>query len=127
MGNWEGIWIDWEGKVDPYYGSVNLSIYNIVTTNDPETMLVSLYCDADCGQKYSFYCKTRGTVEAQLVYSRPGYYFLFIDNPTEEQDYAWRGNFKLVGYSVGATREGFFWEYSSVGGLTSDWILSKIV
>lgn len=125
-GIWNGTWLDWEGNVDPQYGEVTLNINSITGPNDTGTFSANLSCDADCGQKYRFYCKTRGTVDAKLVYSDPGYYRLFVDNPTKGQDDAWRGTFKLVGYSVGGTSEGFFWEYSRIGASTSDWKLSKV-
>lgn len=116
--NLEGTWVN---KYDSRSTSfaVIMTINNFSITDDPEKYTVNLACDAS-SSRYSYLCKTYGNVDAKIKYSEPGRWLLYIDDTIAEiegGDRTWYV-FELIGYSAGATHEGFSWEYSSLSGYT---------
>lgn len=111
--NLEGTWVNERDSSEFPYFTVNMKVNSITATDDPETYTVNLSCDAYSNQ-YSYLCKTYGNVNARIRYSEPGRWLLFIDKGTAEinNDLMW-SSFDLIGYSVGFTYEGFFWDYDS--------------
>lgn len=109
----EGSWVNKYDPASSPYISSNMDISTITSTDDPEVFTVNLSCDAS-SSKYRYLCKTNGYVDAELKYVDPGRWFLYIDDSiaTLNDDRAWY-SFELIGYSSGATHEGFFWNYMS--------------
>lgn len=119
--NLEGNWVNkYDASHSPYI-TVNMEINSLSATNDLDTYSVSLSCDAS-SSKFSYLCKTYGNVNADIKYMSPGEWILRIDDTTAEVS----GHFMIIGYSAGATHEGFWWVYSTRGALSSECQLEKM-
>lgn len=95
------------------HAAVDLYIYEVKPTDDPEKFSVILSCNARCVEFYNFYCKTDGNVEGYMIQAEPGLYFLYIENSDGAWGaYPWRGIFHLCGFSSNVYKQGLCWCYS---------------
>lgn len=95
------------------YAIVDLCINDVRPTADPEKFALTLSCDARCAEFYSFYCKTDGNVEGNMIQVEPGRYRIDIYNlEGKSVEYPWCGMFYLTGISSNSHKQGLCWCYS---------------
>lgn len=99
---------------DPSY-DVDLSIFSILGMRNSDTFPVMLRCKAEYyyDSKVLYCCNVRD-VKAEIRQIEPGFYQLYIANPSEEFNGLWKGIFVIAGYDTNIYSQGVAWTWGDI-------------